>query len=178
MQRIQGKLSFSNVVAVIALFVALGGSAYAATQLPKNSVGTKQLKKGAVTGEKVKAGSLEAIDFKGGQGLPGERGPQGPAGPQGIPGTSGVPASVATEVVNASTATDTSTPKEMTAHCPNGPVLGGGFVVHTGDNSITAQGHLRAVRSYPVDANTWLVRATDDTAAESWQLTVSAVCEK
>ncbi len=42
------KLSYSNVIATIALFVALGGAAVAAG-LPKKSVGAKQLKPGAVT---------------------------------------------------------------------------------------------------------------------------------
>lgn len=42
------QLNYANVIATIALFVALGGAAVAAG-LPKNSVGAKQLKKGAVT---------------------------------------------------------------------------------------------------------------------------------
>ena len=42
------KLNYANVIATIALFVALGGVAVAAG-LPKNSVGQKQLKTGAVT---------------------------------------------------------------------------------------------------------------------------------
>lgn len=42
------KLNYSNVIATIALFVALGGAAVAAG-LPKHSVGAKQLKRGAVT---------------------------------------------------------------------------------------------------------------------------------
>lgn len=42
------KLNYANVIATVALFVALGGAAVAAG-LPKNSVGPKQLKKGAVT---------------------------------------------------------------------------------------------------------------------------------
>jgi hypothetical protein len=46
------------VVACIALAVALGGTSYAAINLPKNSVGTKQLKKNAVTGPKVKANAI------------------------------------------------------------------------------------------------------------------------
>jgi hypothetical protein len=64
------------VVALVALFVALGGSAYAFT-VPKDSVGTAQLKDSAVTGvklhdtavtsSKVKPGSLLANDFKSGQ---------------------------------------------------------------------------------------------------------------
>jgi len=42
------------VIALIALFVALGGTSYAAIHLPKNSVGAKQLKKNAVTAPKIK----------------------------------------------------------------------------------------------------------------------------
>lgn len=42
------RLNYSNVIATIALFVALGGAAVAAG-LPKKSVGAKQLKPGAVT---------------------------------------------------------------------------------------------------------------------------------
>ncbi len=52
------------VVACIALMIALGGTSVAAIQaLPKNSVGTKQLKKGAVTGAKVRAHTLTANKF-------------------------------------------------------------------------------------------------------------------
>lgn len=48
MQILRPKLNYANVIATIALFVALGGAAVAAG-LPKHSVGAKQLKKGAVT---------------------------------------------------------------------------------------------------------------------------------
>ncbi len=49
-----------NPIAWLALFVALGGTSYAAAQLPANSVGTRQLRSGAVTGSKVKRGSITA----------------------------------------------------------------------------------------------------------------------
>src|ERR1700750_1077343 len=52
------------VVAFIALFVAIGGSSYAVTRLPSGSVGSKQLKKNAVTGAEVKNPSLSAADIK------------------------------------------------------------------------------------------------------------------
>jgi hypothetical protein len=55
--RFRAKLSYSNVIATIALFIALGGAAVAAG-LPKNSVGTKQLKRGAVTAAKIKKGAV------------------------------------------------------------------------------------------------------------------------
>lgn len=50
------------MVASLALFVALGGSAYAAGVLPVNSVGTPQLKGGSVTSGKVKDGALNAVN--------------------------------------------------------------------------------------------------------------------
>lgn len=51
------KLSYSNVIATIALFIALGGAAIAAG-LPKNSVGPKQLKRGAVTAAKIRKAAV------------------------------------------------------------------------------------------------------------------------
>ena len=90
MHRIRNSLSYANVMATVAVFVALGGGAYAAATLPKNSVGTKQLKNNAVVASKVKNGSLTARDFRSGQlprgaqgppGLTGQKGDTGPAGP-------------------------------------------------------------------------------------------------
>lgn len=56
--KLRERVSYANVVATLALFLALGGVGYAATKLPKNSVGTKQIKKNAVTGAKVKKHTL------------------------------------------------------------------------------------------------------------------------
>jgi hypothetical protein len=57
------KLTYSNAVATLALFFAIGGTgAFAATHLGRNSVGTQQLKTGAVTGAKVKDGSIGGVD--------------------------------------------------------------------------------------------------------------------
>jgi len=47
-------------VSIVALVVALGGTSYAAFALPKNSVGTKQLKNRAVTTTKIKNGNVTA----------------------------------------------------------------------------------------------------------------------
>jgi len=46
------------VVACIALAVALGGTGYAAIKLPRNSVGTQQLRKDAVVASKLSARSV------------------------------------------------------------------------------------------------------------------------
>ena len=52
------------VVSLIALFVALGGTSYAAIHLPKNSVGTKQLKNNAVVTKKIKNAAVGAGKIK------------------------------------------------------------------------------------------------------------------
>jgi hypothetical protein len=94
--RLSSRLTYANVMATIAVFVALGGSGYAAVRLSKNSVTSRTIKNGqvktadlaknAVTSVKVTDGSLLATDFKPGQ-LPG--GPAGPAGPTGAKGDAG-----------------------------------------------------------------------------------------
>jgi hypothetical protein len=56
-KRLRPKLTYSNVIASIALFIALGGAAVAAG-LPKNSVGSRQLKRGAVTAAKIHKGAV------------------------------------------------------------------------------------------------------------------------
>jgi hypothetical protein len=68
------------VVACVALIVALGGTGYAAITLPRNSVGSKQLRANAVTSSKVRNGSLTRRDFRG------DALPRGPRGAQGPPG--------------------------------------------------------------------------------------------
>jgi hypothetical protein len=74
-KKLRARLSYANVMATIAVFIALGGSAYAATQLKKNSVGTKQLKKEAVTPAKLsKASKATLSGAKGEPGAPGAPG--------------------------------------------------------------------------------------------------------
>jgi hypothetical protein len=72
--QIRKRLTYANVMSSIAVFLVLGGaSAYAAGQLAKNSVGSRQLKSksittgkianNAVNGAKVAAGSLTGADI-------------------------------------------------------------------------------------------------------------------
>lgn len=92
-------------MSTLALFVALGGASYAASgALAPNSVGTAQLRNGAVTGPKVKQGSLVASDFQRNS-LP--RGPTGKTGPTGNSGPAGLSASVLTDDLPAVTAPGT-----------------------------------------------------------------------
>ena len=81
----------SLVLSVLALFVALGGTGYAISKLPANSVGTKQVKKNAINSSKVKNRSLLAKDFKAGQLPAGQQGESGQTGPTGATGATGQP---------------------------------------------------------------------------------------
>jgi hypothetical protein len=84
-KRLAVKVTYANVMATVALFLALGGgTVYAATKmLPKESVGSAQLEKGAVTAAKLS----KAAKAK----LRGPAGPVGATGPQGAPGKEGAP---------------------------------------------------------------------------------------
>ena len=87
---------------MLALFIALSGTAYAAT-LPRNSVGPRQIKKNAVNSAKVKNASLLARDFRRGQLPSGPTGPQGPAGPRGPQGAAGANGSDGSDGANGAT---------------------------------------------------------------------------
>jgi len=64
-QRIRKRLTYANVISSLALFlVVAGGSAFAASQLGKNTVGSKQLKKNAVTAAKIKKEAITGAKVK------------------------------------------------------------------------------------------------------------------
>jgi hypothetical protein len=69
------------VVSVVALFVALGGTSYAALKIPKNSVGSPQVINGSLQKADLANATVTA--------LKGKAGPQGPQGPQGSNGSQG-----------------------------------------------------------------------------------------
>ncbi len=90
----------ATVIASIALLVALAGTGYAATSLPANSVGNKQLQANAVTTSKVKDHSLLKVDFAASQlprGAPGAPGPPGASGAAGARGPTGPSGTAATK---------------------------------------------------------------------------------
>jgi hypothetical protein len=77
-------LSASNVLALAALFIALGGSSYAAVKLKANSVTSRTVKDGSLLRRDFKAGVLPAASR-----VVGTTGAAGPAGPQGEHGEKG-----------------------------------------------------------------------------------------
>jgi hypothetical protein len=90
------RLARRHVFALLALFVALGGSSYAAHAaatklLPKNSVGSAQVINGSLQKVDLSKRAFAALkDTRGAQGLPGPQGLQGAAGPAGLPGPQGL----------------------------------------------------------------------------------------
>ena len=141
---------------LLALFVALGGTSYAAVGLPANSVGTLQLKQNAVTSFKVKDQSLKGIDFATGAitsikvkdrtlrgidfatgqipagpagtaGPAGPTGPTGPIGPTGATGPAGAVSSITLQYEIGAAVADNSF-GSVQVLCPAGQkaIAGGG----------------------------------------------------
>lgn len=84
----------ATAISLVALFVALGGTSYAAVvvtskNVKDNTLTGKDIKNSSLTGGDVQDGSLLAKDFKRGQVPAGATGPQGPQGPQGAQGGQG-----------------------------------------------------------------------------------------
>jgi hypothetical protein len=93
MRNLRSKLTYANVmVSILAFCVFGGGTAFATMQVAGNSVGTKQLKKGAVTPGKLSSAAKDAMTgATGPEGPKGDSGAKGDAGPQGDPGIKGDP---------------------------------------------------------------------------------------
>jgi hypothetical protein len=92
LKSIRKRLTYANVVSSIALFlVVAGGTAFAASQLGKESVGTRQLKKEAVSLAKInKAAKNSLKGATGPAGAAGAKGATGPEGPKGATGSQGL----------------------------------------------------------------------------------------
>ena len=56
-----GNGRYANITATLALVISLGGVGYAAVQVPKNSVGSKQIKNGAIKAKDLKAGVIPVV---------------------------------------------------------------------------------------------------------------------
>ena len=65
LRRLRPQITYANVMATLAMFIALGGGAYAVT-VPRNSVGSAQLKKNAVNARAVRDRSLTAKELRSG----------------------------------------------------------------------------------------------------------------
>ena len=104
--KLRSRLTYANCMATIAVFIALGGSSYAAIQVTGRSVKDSSLtgrdvRNSSLTGTDIRNRSLLGADFKPGQvpaGPPGPRGAQGATGAKGDKGDPGVPGADATRL--------------------------------------------------------------------------------
>jgi hypothetical protein len=126
LRRIRARLTYANVIATLALFIALGGSSYAALKLPKNSVKAKQIAAGAVTSSEVKNGSLKSGDFNSAS-LAKLKGPKGDPGATNVVMRQGATVSVGAGAFNSATAA-----------CQSGERATGGGVYNESNVSIIA----------------------------------------
>lgn len=100
LRAVVSRLSYANVMATLAVFMVLGGGAYAAAALPRNSVGAKQIRRDAVTRSKLADRSVGTAQLgrrsvttnrlsRGVQRALRRAGTPGPAGPRGLTGATG-----------------------------------------------------------------------------------------
>jgi hypothetical protein len=103
--RLRAHLSYANVAATLALFIALGGTSYAAATLARNSVGSAQIRANAVGASEIRTSAVRSREIRDRtialrdiapsarnslRGAAGPAGPQGPAGPAGVALTAAV----------------------------------------------------------------------------------------
>jgi len=161
-------MSASALVVAVLGSTPLGNAVTSA--LPRNSVGPLQLKRNAVGPQKlapnavrsghVLDGSLLSADFKAGQ-IP--AGPTGPAGPPGVSQK---------QIVTAQTASDSSSPKSITATCPAGKqsIGGGGRIDSPSGGPVLSS-------TYANGLTTWHSQAYEVVGTNSsWRLTTYVVC--
>ena len=184
----------TTAVAYLALFAALGGSAYAAV-----TVTGKNIKDGTITGQDVKNRSLGtgklsptavssltgergAQGPQGPQGAAGARGPAGPAGQigpkgdtgqtgqQGPPGLSGYVV-VVTPVASATTISHGQSGR-VGVVCPDGKKVLGGGVAHYPENASA-----RVIESTPASGGTgWTALVFNQATAGSFESYAWATC--
>ena len=96
-------------IGLLALFVALGGTSYAAVKLPRNSVGTAQIKNRAVTQTKLSTATVKAL-----KGAKGDKGVTGATGAAGAKGDPGAPATLSAGVSGLSVSSGPATGNDVT----------------------------------------------------------------
>ena len=178
---IRSRLSSAHVIAIVALFVALGSTSVAAVSLTKNSVGAKQIKKDAVRASEIKSrsvgtsevrnGALLLEDFKTGQlpaGAKGDKGETGLKGDKGDTGDTGSFDSVTTQFFQAPADLANGANMSYGAFCPAGKqaIAGGG----RGDDTLSEETILTNTRPAISSSNTEPPLAGQ--SFKGWRITV------
>jgi Collagen triple helix repeat (20 copies) len=166
-------------LALLALFVVLGGTSYAAVNaLPKNSVGSKQVINGSLQtldlSKKARAalkgnrGPRGFTGAPGAQGAQGTRGPTGPGGAAGSPGISGL------QKIEVDAGPDSTSPKVLTPACPAGKTL-----ISVGAQILSSNGTIFLEDVDPLNPGDAFVTAreqNDNSQATNWTLQAKIIC--
>jgi hypothetical protein len=175
---IRNHLSSAHLIAIVALFVALGSTSVAAIALTKNSVGAKQIKKDAVRASEIKSravgtsevrdGALLAQDFRAGQLPAGAKGDKGLKGDTGDTGDTGSFDSVTTQFFQAPADLANGANMSYGAFCPAGKqaIAGGG----RGDDTLSEETILTNTRPAISSSNTEPPLAGQ--SFKGWRITV------
>jgi hypothetical protein len=186
LRSVRDRLTYSNVMATTALFIALGGTSYAVASLPRNSVGTNQIRSQAVRSSDIRdrAVALRDITRAARESLEGQQGARGPQGPKGDKGDKGDPGIVTTPdgtpiriALNIKTAGgsvaasdgETTQTSDATAACDAGQRVTGGGVRFDNPTGTTV------LSSGPSGAGAWIAHVGSD-APSARTFTVYAIC--
>jgi hypothetical protein len=159
--------SHATVVAYLALFVALGGSSYAAVkvgskQIVNNSVASGDIRNNSLTSKDVRDRGLLAKDFKAGELPRGDTGPQGAQGLQGNPAGSLIQGNTLENLITVQTSEERFPPSGFS---PTEPGFAGAYWSVTPNTPIVVRdlvgrlasapgaGSSRLVQLFNVDAN-------------------------
>jgi len=130
LRKTRSRLTYANVMSSLAVFMVLGGGAAIAAKssLPKNSVGTKQLRKGGVRTADIRkqAVTLPKIATSARAALRGQSGPRGVTGQQGPGGPPGAFGSVVIRFVEFSVEAESISSQEVASCEPGERAVGGG----------------------------------------------------
>jgi len=186
------RLTFANVTSLLALFVALGGTSYAAITLPANSVGATQLKNRSITIRKIDRKALASLQRA--SGVPGPQGVQGPTGAAGPSGntvvgdgtitTSKLANSSVTQsklgltTAISSTAVDGTAKKAALATCPPGTSVISGAVEVVDQNGYVLNGVAAVSYSGPLlfSGQHWEGAAYRTAGTANFGLNAIAIC--
>lgn len=189
-------------MAYVALFVALGGTSYAAVSISGENVQDGTLTGADIQSESIPASALDesarkAIraaatrgprgprgkrGYRGWDGATGPAGPAGPQGIQGIPGTSGI---TGWEYARAQSSVSSNISRSVTVTCPTGkrPISASADIDGVNpdgtDAPVTIPVFLTASYGGSIaGVPAWTVEAYEDTGGyeEPWRIEVSALC--
>jgi len=198
--KLRNRLTYANLMATVAVFIALGGGAYAIS-VGKNTIKSKHIKDGQVSSADVRDNDLIGTDIDedtlqlragpagprgpkgdtGNPGVEGAAGPEGAPGPQGVQGAQGNPGLSNVEQVQAtSTVTGSQSPKSMTVNCPAGKVVvgSGGFLGGAYFTGVTPNAVAEVVITdiNPGATSVFVQAFEPDAYAGSWSVTAKAIC--